>query len=98
MEEKPLNIATSIYIYIAEFGFFFQDFVYIIWAFKTLPGPNFMALLQHKKVAKHDTKHYAYWNMVTSQNTVSHVPPVIGILLITVKQYFLLKQLCEIGP
>lgn len=41
--------------------------------------------------------------MVTSQNNMSHVPPVTGILLISaereiVRQCFLLKQQYELGP
>ena len=46
-------------------------------------------------------QNYAYQNMVTSHNAISHVKSVTGILLISIKQklfkqYFLLKQLYEI--
>ncbi len=48
-------------------------------------------------------QYYAYQNRVTSQNTMSRIQFVTGILLIStkqefVKQCFLLKQLYDIGP
>ena len=64
---------------------------------KMLPGSNFIQLLKHKQLLS--TTNVS----VPGQNTMSRLQFVTGVLFISakqniVRQYYLLKQLYEIGP